>query len=245
MKPSDKTWIIGASTGIGRALACELDKRCHTLALSARNKDKLESLNASLYSAQHEILPLDITDMEAVRDAAQKLHHRWQRIDRVIFMAGQYTPMRLGNLEMEEVRKILDTNLLGAFHVVESILPLMLPQKQGQIVLCGSVAGFIGLPKSEPYGATKSGIIHLAEALSAEHGEVLDIKLINPGFVKTRLTDKNDFDMPMRIPVEQAAKAIADGLDSKRFEIHFPKRFTYMMKLMKWMPYWLYFRLVR
>ena len=129
--------------------------------------------------------------------------------------------------------------------MIETVLPLLLAQGGGQITLCASVAGYRGLPKSQPYGATKAGLINIAESLAAEVPKQIDVRVINPGFVESRLTDKNDFKMPMRISPEKAAKAIADGLNKPGFEIHFPKAFTRIMKLLSYLPNSLYFALMR
>ena len=139
---------------------------------------------------------------------------------------------------------MLEVNVLGAFNIVQRVLPYMQEQGEGQIALCGSVAGYAGLPGGQPYSATKAAIINLAESLKAEN-PALDIKLINPGFVKTPLTDKNDFQMPMMLSAEQAAVEVAQGLLSRRFEIHFPKKFTFLLKTLKWLPHGLYFYLVK
>ncbi|MDC7683852.1 SDR family NAD(P)-dependent oxidoreductase [Asticcacaulis sp. BYS171W] len=239
------TWIIGASSGIGEALAFELARRGETLILSARNDKALTAIAGRLDGEGHRTLPLDITDAKAVTRAALEIAEVVGHVDRVLCFAGAYTPMKLGALDLKEVRQIIETNLLGAFNVTEAALTLLKAQGRGQIALCASVAGYRGLPNGQPYAATKAGVISLATSLRAEHGDGLDIKVINPGFVKTRLTDKNGFEMPMMVTPEQAAKAIADELDSKRFEIHFPKRFTLLAKLLSVLPDGLYFRAVK
>lgn len=134
-------------------------------------------------------------------------------------------------------------NLLGAFTLIDSVLPILKQQRSGQLALCGSVAGYNGLPGGQPYSATKAAVINLAESLKAENPQ-LDIKVINPGFVKTPLTDKNSFQMPMMVSPEYAAQAIAEGLLKRGFEIHFPKKFTLLMKLLRILPRGLYFFLV-
>lgn len=151
-------------------------------------------------------------------------------------------------MEHEKVKKVVEVNLLSAFNLTELVLPWLIEQKKGQFVICASVAGYRGLPTGQPYGATKAALINLAESIYCEmqltHPEV-DIKVINPGFVKTPLTDKNDFKMPMIITTEKAAEAIAKGLLSSKFEIRFPFIFTSIMKLLEIIPYRLYFWLVK
>lgn len=236
-------WIIGASSGIGAALARELAARGAVIALSARRKDALESLKASLEGEQHKIFALDVGDADCMNRSASAIRAALGRIDRVIFLAAHYTPMQLEALNLPIARQIIETNLLGALHVVQAVLPILKEQAHGQIALCGSVAGYVGLPGGQPYSATKAAIINLAESLRAEMPKAIDIKLINPGFVRTALTDKNPFTMPMIIPPEQAAIAIADGLLTTRFEVHFPKRFTFCLKLLRLLPYRLALRI--
>jgi len=247
MSESQKyTWIIGASAGIGAALAQSLSENGEALCLSARSSEGLLKVQKTLSGDEHMVLPFDASDRDAVFEAHQKLREQWPRIDRVIFMAGLYTPTNFGNIDLNEAEKIISVNLTSVFYLVETILPMMTEQsqqsKKGQIAICTSVAGYVGLPNSQPYGASKAGLINLVESLKAEVGQKLDIKMINPGFVETRLTEKNNFDMPARISAEEAGKIIARGLDGRGFEIHFPKRFTFVMKFISNLPYWLYFR---
>ena len=230
-------WIIGASSGIGSALARELSVRGAILALSARRKDELEVLKNEL-GEQNKVFVLDTTDAEMTMRTAQAIRVTFGRIDRIIFLAAAYAPMKIDNLDIAVTKGIIDINVTGAFNVVHAVLPGLKTQKnKGQFALCASVAGYIGLPGGQPYSATKAAIINLAESLHAECKDVIDIKLINSGFVRTPLTDKNDFKMPAIIEPEQAAKEIADGLLSSRFEIHFPKKFTRFLKLLKLLPY--------
>ncbi|MBM3610720.1 MAG: SDR family NAD(P)-dependent oxidoreductase [Alphaproteobacteria bacterium] len=230
-------WIIGASSGIGLALAQELSVRGATLALSSRRKDELEKLRLALGN-EHKIFPLDITDAEKTMRTAQAIRGAFNRIDRVIFLAAAYTPMQMDELDIVLAKSIVDVNLTGSFNLIHGVLPILKEQNfKSQLALCGSVAGYLGLPGGQPYSATKAGIINLAESLYAECKGAVDIKLINPGFVRTSLTDKNKFKMPMIMEPEQAAKAIAEGLLSRSFEIHFPKRFTIFLKILRFLPY--------
>lgn len=238
-------WIIGASSGIGSTLARELSARGATLALSARRAEALERLKSDL-GDRHRVFALDVADQAAVHSAAQAIHNAFGRIDRVIFLSAAYQPMKLGDLDLAATRHIIDVNLMGAFYLIHAVSPLLSSQKSmAQIALCGSVAGYAGLPNGQPYSATKAAIINLAESLRSEFSGIIDVKLINPGFVRTEMTNKNDFPMPMMIEPEQAARAIADGLLSSGFEIHFPKAFTLFLKLLRLAPYSLYFWITR
>jgi short-subunit dehydrogenase len=236
-------WIIGASSGIGSSLARELVERGATLALSARRKDELEKLVSSL-GENHKVFVLDVTDAESFMHAAQDVRAAFGRIDRVVFLAAAYVPMTMEALDVAVTKQIVNTNLTGAFNLAHAIIPIFKTQRtRGQLALCGSVAGYIGLPGGQPYSATKAGVINLAESLYAECEKDFDVKLISPGFVRTPLTDKNHFKMPMIIEPEQAAKEIADGLLSNRFEIHFPKKFTAFLKFLRLLPYGLSLRI--
>ncbi|MFO0456973.1 MAG: SDR family NAD(P)-dependent oxidoreductase [Alphaproteobacteria bacterium] len=244
MTSAKHSWILGASSGIGAALARELASRGERVCISARNAEALAALASSLPGTGHLALPVDVSDADALKAASDNLWHDWGRIDRVIFMAGLYTPMELAALDLAETERIVKVNLLGAFYLVAAALPHLTAQGNGQLALCASVAGYRGLPGGQPYGATKAGLINLAESLRAEQGKTLDIRVINPGFVESRLTAKNTFRMPMQISAAQAAVAIANGLNGRSFEIHFPKGFTLIMKLLRLLPHWLYFRIV-
>lgn len=241
-----RTWIIGASTGIGAALAREMAARGDKVCVSARNENALRDVLHSLPGDGHHMHAIDVADHESVVRAHNAVRSVWDRVDCIIFMAGLYTPMKTGAIDLKEMRRIIDVNLTGAFYVAETILPALLNQKSNkkpQIALCASVAGWRGLPNGQPYGATKAGLINLAESMRTEHSDNIDIRVINPGFVQTRLTDKNDFDMPMRISAEDAAVKIADGLEGGAFDIHFPKAFTAGLRLLRLMPDWLYFKI--
>lgn len=242
-----KIWVIGCSSGIGEALARELSEQGATLALSARREEKLNELNTEL-GGKHEVLPLDVSNFEDMQAATKKLKLSWKEIDAVVFMAATYSPGDVFELEYEKVKNVLEVNLLSAFGLSELLLPWMTQQNKGQLVLCASVAGYRGLPTGQPYGATKAALINLAESINCElqaKDSKVQVKVINPGFVETPLTDKNDFKMPLIIKPEQAAKAIAKGLLKNKFEIRFPWLFTTIMKLLEMIPYRLYFWLIK
>ncbi len=237
-------WIIGASSGIGRALAKELSHRGATLALSSRNVEKLELLKQEINNDNHLALPLCVTNLDEIKHAYQTILDRFSKIDRIIFMAALYDAHDGTQKDITLIHKMIDVNLKGAFNIADLALPLFKQQGFGQIALCGSVAGYRGLPHGQPYCATKAALISYAESLKCELGDSnIDVKIINPGFVRTPLTDKNNFQMPMIIEPEDAAIAIAHGLTSSSFEIHFPKRFTRIAKILHFLPAWLYFSL--
>ena len=159
--------------------------------------------------------------------------------------AAAYTPTAIKDLDLEESKLIVSTNLLSVISLTNLVLPHFENQQAGRLVLCASVAGFVGLPGGQPYSATKAAVINFAESLRAEAPNYITIQVINPGFVKTDLTAKNDFPMPMQISPEKAAEAIVAGLQSKQFEIHFPRRFTWLVKFLRALPYAILLKITR
>ena len=233
-------WIIGASSGIGEALAKDLHGRGASLILSARNEDALSRLNVEM-NRRHMVLPFDVAHKGSFAAAFENI----ESLDSVIYLPAAYEPGNVENITPENAETTISINLESVFALLGHLLPYYKKQGYGQIALCGSVAGYIGLPGGQPYSATKAAIINLAETLRAEmDGTNIDVLLVSPGFVKTPLTEKNKFSMPAIIAPEEAAKAIANGLAGKSFEIHFPKKFTILMKILRLLPYDLYFKTV-
>lgn len=231
-------WIIGASSGIGKALAIELADQGAQLLLSARTEEKLEDLK-KIVGDHHRIYPLDVSDAGQVKRTVEAIKASTPTLDRVLLFAAIYKPQPVKDIDVLFAQHLMQVNVMGALYVTENILPIFEEQGAGQLALCGSVAGYTGLPNGQPYSASKAAVISFAESLYCEMPKNIDIKLISPGFVETPMTDKNDFDMPMVIKPEEAAKAIAKGLKKKSFEIHFPKKFTYLVKIIASLPYWL------
>ena len=241
-----KVWIVGASSGIGMALARGLAARGARLALSARSAEALKTLAVGLLGAGHRALPLDVLDAEAVARASQTLNEEWGGIDAVVLAAAAYTPMRAFALDLDAARTTVRVNIEGPLNCLAAVIPGMLSAGRGQIAIVASVAGYRGLPQALAYGASKAALINMAETLRLDLGERgIKVQVINPGFVRTPMTAQNEFKMPALMEPEQAARCIADGLESDRFEIHFPARFTLLLKLMRILPYRLYFPLVR
>ncbi|MDF1856570.1 SDR family NAD(P)-dependent oxidoreductase [Pseudooceanicola sp.] len=234
MPEAETIWIIGASDGIGAALARDWAQRGARLILSARSAERLEDLAASLGPA-HLALPLDVSNRESLVAAAAQIA-RIGPLDRVLHLAAMYDPGKIAALNPETAAQIVTVNLTGSFHIAQIAPPLL--RTGGQLALCGSVAGYIGLPQGQIYSATKAGVINLAQSLHAELAGRYDVRLISPGFVDTRLTQRNAFTMPAMVTPEIAARAIIKGLDKRRFEVHFPRRLTYALKLLSALPYW-------
>jgi NAD(P)-dependent dehydrogenase (short-subunit alcohol dehydrogenase family) len=241
---SGKTvWMIGASTGIGRATASALHARGARVVVSAR---KAQALDA--FVAEHPgslALALDTTDGTAIQTATQHLLAQGP-LDCVVYCAGHYQAMRADAIDLPDMLRHVDVNYLGALRVMDAVLPALIARGAGHFSLVGSVAGYRGLPNSLAYGPTKAAMINLAETLYLDlHARGIGVSIINPGFVQTPLTAGNEFDMPALLTPEQAAQAIVKGWAQGRFEIHFPKRFTLWLKLLRVLPNRLFFSLVR
>lgn len=239
-----RVWILGASAGIGAALAQELLRRGARVAGTARNAEALEKALGESPAAL--ALPGDVTRPETIAAARDRIVAEWGGIDVAVFMAGTYTAARAWDVPVEGARSEVEINLMGTFNGVALVLPQMLERGRGALVLVSSVAGYRGLPNSLVYGATKSALINMAETLYLDLApRGVAVYLVNPGFVRTPLTDRNTFRMPALIEADEAARRIADGMAAGRFEIHFPKRFTGWLKLLENLPYRWYFAAVR
>jgi NAD(P)-dependent dehydrogenase (short-subunit alcohol dehydrogenase family) len=241
-------WLTGASAGIGRALALRLARDGWRVAASARRGDALDSLRQEARGLPGEIraFPVDVTDRRAVAACVAAIEREFGRIDLALLNAGTHEPMPADKFSAAIVQRLLDINVMGVANGLEAVLPLLIARGAGRVAIVASLAGYGGLPSAAAYGASKAALINMAESLRPElleRGVVLQV--INPGFVKTPLTDKNDFDMPFLISAEDAAEAILRGLKSDRFEIAFPGAFVRLMKLLRLLPYGLYFRLTR
>ncbi len=228
-----RVWIIGASSGIGAALAKKFLASGAEVALSARRESALESVAGT----QGVVLPCDVSDPAGLETAMSVLLTRWGGIDMVVYCAGVYTPMRAWEVDLKVVRETLAINLQGVYNLLYSLVPVYIERNGGGLCLVSSVAGYTGLPKALAYGPGKAALINLAQILYSELSPYgVGVHLVNPGFVETRLTQQNDFTMPALITPDAAAQAIVAGMAKGRFEIHFPKRFTLWMKLLGLLP---------
>lgn len=236
-------WIVGASTGIGRALAEQLAAAGARVVVSARNATALDEFVAG-HPGCHAV-PMDITRPGDAERALALLLARHGRLDDVVYCAGHYRAMRAVAFDLEEVRRHLEVNYVGALCLLQAVLPRLLAQGRGHLSLVASVAGYRGLPRSLAYGPTKAALIHLAETLHLElRRHDVAVSLVNPGFVSTPMTAANDFEMPGLLTAPEAARAIVAGWRRGAFEIHFPKRFTGVLKFLRLLPYRLYFGIV-
>ena len=245
---SQHVWLVGASTGIGRATASRLHGLGAQVSVSARSTAGLDQFVADHPGAQ--ALALDATDAAAVAAAAAALLGRHGRIDLAMYCAGHYNAMQASQFNLADAVKHQQINYVGALNLLGAVLPQLLRQgaagKSAHLSLVASVAGYRGLPNALAYGPTKAALINLAEVLYMDLApQGVGVSLINPGFVETPLTAQNSFHMPALISPEAAAQAIVQGWMAGEFEIHFPKRFTRFLKALGALPDALYFGAVR
>lgn len=239
-------WVTGAGKGIGRALAKRLADEGWTVAVSARTENDLKSLVAESPSGRIHAFPLDITNAGQAMVTVDVIENRLGSLSLVILNAGTHIPMSAEAFSAATMRKLVDVNLMGTVHCLDSVMHRFIERKAGHIAVVASLAGYRGLPTSAAYGATKAGLINMCEALKPELA-VHDVRLtlINPGFVETPLTEKNDFPMPFLIPVDAAVEYIMQGLNGNAFEIAFPRRFAWLMKFLRILPDSLFFAITR
>lgn len=241
-------WITGAGKGIGRALALAMARAGAAVAASARTAADLESLAAEAGAAGGRIVPfaLDVTDAAATAAVVAAVERQLGPIGQAVLNAGTHLPVTAAAFSADPFRQLVEINLMGTVHGLAALVPRFVARRAGRIAVVASLAGYRGLPSAAAYGASKAALIALCEALRPDlerHGVVLQV--INPGFVRTPLTDRNDFPMPFLIEADAAARRIVAGLRGDRFEIAFPRRFALLLKLLRCLPYPLYFAATR
>ncbi|MEC7668118.1 MAG: SDR family NAD(P)-dependent oxidoreductase, partial [Pseudomonadota bacterium] len=232
-------WIVGSSDGLGAAVAEKLSRAGVELVLSARSEDKLKELSERL-PAPSDVVPLDVQDSEAVQAAYKDLGH----LDGVVFLAGVYWPFGADEWDFDQAETMADVNFTGAMRVVGAVLPDFVARDRGHIVITGSLTGYRGLPGSVAYTASKSGVMAMAECLYCDLRKTgVKVQLVNPGFVKTRLTEKNDFPMPFIMEPEDAAQIVFEHMGNDKFSRAFPRPFSWLFRLSQFLPDWAYYRL--
>lgn len=231
-----RIWLTGASSGIGAALAEQLLLQGHRLALSARTVAPLEAL-ATRFPSQVLVLPGDLSDAVQVRAIGTHIAEVWGALDCAILNAGTCEYVEVSAFEAAMVERVMRANLFSASYCIEAALPLLRLGKQAQLVGVGSSVTYLPLPRAEAYGASKAAMRYLLETLRIDlHAEGIAVTLVSPGFVDTPLTQKNDFPMPMRWPVDKAARHIAERLHQQPIEINFPGAFIAILKLLSHLP---------
>lgn len=234
-----RIWLTGATSGIGRALAERLLDDGHRVVLSARSDDKLAALCQGRDNAT--ALALDISDPDAVKAAGQRIEAEFGGLDLVLLNAGTCEYLDARTFDMALVERVFTANLYGTLYCVDAALPLLRAARAegrpARLAATSSASAYMALPRAEAYGASKAAVSYFLESLRLDLApEGIGVSVIHPGFVKTPMTAQNDFPMPMQVSVEQAADAILGGLIKGRRDIHFPRRFTYIVKLLGILP---------
>lgn len=231
-------WLVGASEGLGRALAIKLSQMGAEVIVSARSQERLDELLGKLPKPGR-ALTVDVSDAADVQRAADEVGD----IDGMVYLAGVYWPLKAQDWDADSVEKMCDINFTGGARVVGAVLPQMVARDSGHIVLTGSLSGFRGLPGATGYGASKAGLMYLAEGMYADLKDTgIDVQLINPGFIKTRLTEMNEFKMPFIMEAEQAASEMIEHMATDHFKKSFPGLFSLMFRFSQFWPDWLYYR---
>ena len=231
-------WLVGASEGLGLALAQQMAAKGAHVILSAREPRRLEQAVAQVPGATGMVV--DVADRASVAQAAAKAGP----LDGVVFLAGVYWPMTAQTLDPDWLEAMCDINFTGCARVLGAALPAMIARGTGHVVITGSLSGFRGLPGAMGYAATKAGVMALAESLYADlRGTGVRVQLDNPGFIATRLTAKNDFPMPFLMQPEQAAAAMMSHMEKGGFKTSFPTVFSWLFRLSQFLPDWAYYRL--
>ena len=244
MEEKKVIWITGASSGIGKALAIKFAENGWAVAASARRENllnELKHINQNIYS-----FPLDVTKIDECKLVAKNIIKQFNNINICVFGTGIHDPKSEKKFNLDKIREIMEVNYFGAMNSINSIYDYFSEKKNGQISIISSVAGYRGLPAAGAYCASKSALTSFTESLYFEMKRInVRVSLISPGFIKTPMTDVNDFRMPMIKSPEFAAEEIYNGLiNDKSFEIHFPKTFTFMMKIIQILPNWIYFNTI-
>ncbi|MCA3444387.1 MAG: SDR family NAD(P)-dependent oxidoreductase [Rhodobacter sp.] len=232
-------WLVGASEGLGRALAERLSAAGAEVILSARSADRLAEVAATLPGPSMAV-PVDVADTASVRRAAEAAG----QIDGVVFLAGLYWPMAAQDWNADQAETMCDVNFTGCARVMGAALPAMVARGAGHVVITGSLSGFRGLPGAIGYGASKAGVMALAECMQADlRGSGIVVQVANPGFIRTRLTDKNSFSMPFLMEPAEAADHMFRHMQTNRFKVSFPTVFSWLFRLSQFLPDWAYYRI--
>ena len=235
-----KYWLVGASDGLGAALAQRMSAAGAHVVVSARSEKKLKAVVESLPN-QGSYQTVDVSDDASVVKAAEAIG----QIDGIVYLAGVYWPFSAQEWNAEEATAMADINFTGLVRVMGRVVPQFVMRDAGHVVITGSLSGFRGLPGSIGYTASKAGTMSLAECMYADlRGTGVDVQVSNPGFIKTQLTDKNDFNMPFIMTPEDAAEHMFRHMNSNRFKQSFPTVFSWVFRGCQFLPVWLYFRIV-
>lgn len=232
-------WLVGASDGLGAALALRLSRAGADVVLSARSKDKLNDLADSL-PGKAQVVTLDVSDNDSVIKAAKEVG----AVDGIVYLAGVYWPFGAKEWNAEQANAMADINFTGLMRVMGQVVPDMVARDAGHIVITSSLTGFRGLPGSIGYTASKAATMSLAECMYADlHKTGVLVQVVNPGFIKTQLTDKNEFKMPFMMSPEEASQEVFEHMNTDKFKKSFPFAFSLVFRASQFLPDWLYFRI--
>ena len=237
-------WITGGSTGIGKALAIKFANEGWNVAISARRENLLNEI-----ADNHENIssfPLDVTDKSKCKEVFEKIKNKFENIDICFFSTGTWNPKKERDIDVEQIEEVFKINFFGTLNAIKAVEEYFKNKKSGTITIVSSIAGYRGLPNSSGYGPSKAALTNFSESIYFDFKKYkVRVSLISPGFIKTPLTDKNDFSMPFLKPPSFAAEKIFIGLvNSNSFEIHFPKQLTFILKFLRILPYRMYLFLV-
>ena len=237
-------WITGASSGIGKALALKFAKENWNVAISARRENILKEISESNENIKS--FPLDVTDKTKCKEVFEQIKNHYGNVDICFFSTGTWNPKKEKDIDVEQIENVFKVNFFGTVNSIKAVEEYFKNKNSGIITIVSSIAGYRGLPNSTGYGPSKSALNNLAESLYFDFGRHnVRVCLVSPGFIKTPMTDKNDFKMPFLKTPEYAADQIYEGLVNKNiFEIHFPKSLTITLKLLSFLPSKIYFGLV-
>lgn len=234
-------WLVGASDGLGAALAKQLSRAGAEVILSARSEDKLEDVVNNL-PGKAQFVKLDVADADSVAQAAEQIGE----VDGVIYLAGVYWPFSAKHWNAEQGNAMADINFTGLMRVMGQVVPQMVKRDEGHIVITSSLAAYRGLPKSIGYSASKAATLSLAESMYADLRKTgVKVQVVNPGFIKTQLTDKNNFEMPFLMEPEDAAREVFEHMNTDKFKKSFPFVFSMLFRAAQFLPDVIYYRLMR
>ena len=232
-------WLVGASDGLGAALAQKLSRAGAEVILSARSEDKLFAL-ADTLPGKARVVPVDVSDADSVAEAAQTVG----AVDGVVYLAGVYWPFGAQDWNAAQANAMADINFTGLMRVMGHVVPDMVARDAGHIVITSSLTGFRGLPRSIGYTASKAATMSLAECMYADLRKTgVKVQVVNPGFIKTQLTEKNEFKMPFIMEPEAAAREVFEHMNTDKFKKSFPFAFSLLFRGSQFLPDWLYFRI--
>ncbi|MFC7705745.1 SDR family NAD(P)-dependent oxidoreductase [Plastorhodobacter daqingensis] len=233
-------WLVGASEGLGRALADRMSRAGVEIIASARNEARLADLVAEL-PGRSSYVPVDVSDRKSVEAAAAEVGP----VDGVVYLAGVYWPVSATDWDPVHVERMCDVNFTGCARVMGAVVPGMIERGSGHVVITGSLSGFRGLPGAIGYGASKAAVMSLAESMRVDLRETgVAVQVVNPGFIRTRLTDKNDFSMPFMMEAEDAAREVFEHMTTDHFGKSFPRGFSWLFRAGRFLPDWAFYRLM-